>query len=682
MMSESISRRVRSRLAAFGSGARKTRRQVAFAAAALCALLLPAGAYGNSLNAVSVDTADPTEGMNVAVSVAGSSTGYQGLWLFLRSGTGACSSTAATESSVALRTLLNGRSVNGSFTETGSFSLATPGSYRLCAYIATTSGATPVATSTGTLSIRAATATLSSAAVTTADPAESQPIAVSVSGTSEIYKSLYVYVRSGTASCASTASTESSVATTTLFNGRSVSGSFTETASFSTSTPGTYRICAYVSASNGVTPLAAQTSLTTVRAARATLGVPSVTSADPMEGRSNSVSISGTSEIYKSLWLYLHAGLAPCAATPSVASTTAAKTLISGRSVVGSFTEATTFSVDSPGDYRLCGYVGTGDGTTPLATATGTVRIRGAAASISGITVTTRSPAAGSSVDVRIQGTSEVSGNLYAYAREGAAPCAATPAEESAAESLPIFYSFGQSISSGAFSATDSFYATYGGEYRICAYVATSSTSTPRAMNNAVVTLSGNRRPVTTGCAANGAKLSVSINEGAQYTNAPDVELTLGASSQCAGAVRIAGSPGFGGATETGFARNVAWTLPQGGELGAPSTVYVQFPGIAGTYSDDIILDEVPPRLARVRARTVPGTRLRNGSRLVRFQVRASDSISGVAQIVVTHNRMRATVYRRYASTVTVRVKGNPLRVEVTDRAGNVSSVRTVRAGR
>jgi hypothetical protein len=640
-------------------------------------LFVPAVASAYSLNAVSINTADPTESVTVAVSVSGSSTDYKSLWLYVRSGTSSCASTAATEQSVAVRSLITGRSVTGAITEAASFSLSEPGTYRLCAYIAATSGAAPLATSTGTVTIRPATASLSSLGATTADPSESLQVAVSVSGTSEIYKSLWVYLHPGTGSCASTTVTESAVAVRSLITGRSVSGAFTEAATFAINTPGTYRLCAYVAASNGVTPLATRTATVTIRPARASLTAATVTSADPTEGRAVAISLSGTSEIYKSLTVFLHAGAGPCPGTVSGAAATAAATLLSGRSVIGSFTETASFTPSAPGAYRVCSYVG--DDDAPIAASTGAVQVRAATASISSITVTTPSPTAGSYVYVQVAGSTETPGSLYAFAREGAAPCAGTARDEEAAGSSEVFSSYGSSLSAGSFTKTDYFYVTYGGEYRICAYVAGELAATPRASGNAVVTLAGNRRPVTTGCAAFGAKPAVKINDGAAYTRSPDVYLTLSAASSCSGTLLLANNGGFTGARSTPFTKEISWMLDVSGPESQPKTVHAQFPGIAGSVADEIVLDTGAPRLASVRARSIPGTRLGNGSRIVSLSLRASDSGSGVAQVQVNHKARRSTVIRRFASAVRVRVWGNPLRVRVTDRAGNVSGWRTVR---
>lgn len=167
---------------------------------------------------------------------------------------------------------------------------------------------------------------------------------------------------------------------------------------------------------------------------------------------------------------------------------------------------------------------------------------------------------------------------------------------------------------------------------------------------------------------ADGLPVGVTINDGARFTNAPDVVLTALAPDAATG-LRIANDGGFGAFFQT--ARNpferYSFRLDSSGPERLPKTVYVRFDGAGGdaqNFTDDIILDETAPALLSARA---AGRTLR---------LRASDATSGVATLQTARNRKRPARPRAYRSRM--RVSGSPRWVRVADRAGNLSRWRRV----
>ena len=132
------------------------------------------------------------------------------------------------------------------------------------------------------------------------------------------------------------------------------------------------------------------------------------------------------------------------------------------------------------------------------------------------------------------------------------------------------------------------------------------------------------------------------------------------------------------------------WQLASSGPERLPKIVYARFRGgDAGreTYTDDIILDEVPPTLLGASIAGSPGGRASAAAakRPRRVRVRARDANSGVARVQVSKSRSaRGATTKRLVSrtrkgkrrlTTTVRMRIAPGRVwvRVADAAGNFS---------
>jgi 6-phosphogluconolactonase (cycloisomerase 2 family) len=173
---------------------------------------------------------------------------------------------------------------------------------------------------------------------------------------------------------------------------------------------------------------------------------------------------------------------------------------------------------------------------------------------------------------------------------------------------------------------------------------------------------------------------TVSINDGADYTNDPDVTLTItGISLPSSLYMQISNDGGFGpGASEyvqpTAEDHHYSWTLATSGPERLPKTVYVRTrPGGDATQliSDDIVLDQRPPEIAAV---------VQSGGSVVRIQAR--DRISGVQGMQVTRNRRKPAPWQPYRERTHFKIGRRPLYLRVRDAAGNRSRWKTVRGRR
>ncbi len=169
--------------------------------------------------------------------------------------------------------------------------------------------------------------------------------------------------------------------------------------------------------------------------------------------------------------------------------------------------------------------------------------------------------------------------------------------------------------------------------------------------------------------------IGVSINNGEQYTNNPNVQLKLvwpGSSTLA----RIANDGGFGEAQNRALASTVNWRLSSSGPERLPKTVYVRFQGSGNdsqTFTDDIILDQAAPRITRA---TMTRRGASRGMRSFAISLRGTDRTSGVATFQMTTNRARPGSRMRFDRSFTYKSRSaNPtLYLRIRDRAGNNSS--------
>jgi hypothetical protein len=170
---------------------------------------------------------------------------------------------------------------------------------------------------------------------------------------------------------------------------------------------------------------------------------------------------------------------------------------------------------------------------------------------------------------------------------------------------------------------------------------------------------------------------AVSINDGAEFTNDPNVTLTIaGVTWPSAFAVHVSNDGGFDpGSSEylpvPGSGNRYAWRLATSGPERQPKTVYVRARsnGTDQLVTDDILLDQHPPEVAAIDTA---------GDTVVR--VRARDSLSGVNRIQVTRDRARPGPWKAFRSRTRYRIGRRPLYLRVRDGAGNRSRWRTVTA--
>jgi hypothetical protein len=174
-----------------------------------------------------------------------------------------------------------------------------------------------------------------------------------------------------------------------------------------------------------------------------------------------------------------------------------------------------------------------------------------------------------------------------------------------------------------------------------------------------------------------GRQLGVSINDGAQYTNDPDV-VVFAAWPAFASTTLLSNDGGIKTPAVFPVAEQTLWKLDSSGPERLPKTVYVRFTAgqqVSETYTDDIILDQTPPKvLAAVIAPAAAASRAARATRskLVTLTIKAADNVSGVGRVQVTSNKRKPGRLLRYKRSLKVK-PAKKLYVRARDKAGNFS---------
>ena len=180
-----------------------------------------------------------------------------------------------------------------------------------------------------------------------------------------------------------------------------------------------------------------------------------------------------------------------------------------------------------------------------------------------------------------------------------------------------------------------------------------------------------------------GTTASVSINDGAEYTNDPIVKLNL-APEPGARYVSLSNDAGFKDAQVMNIAATLPWRLRSGVTGLLTKMVYVRFLAANGkvmsSFSDDIVLDTTAPVIQSASLTSGRARVLGSKQKSVTIAVSAFDKTSGVDRLQVSSSKSaRGASSARYKPTTSVqRPEGGAKFVRVSDGAGNWSKWRRV----
>jgi len=168
----------------------------------------------------------------------------------------------------------------------------------------------------------------------------------------------------------------------------------------------------------------------------------------------------------------------------------------------------------------------------------------------------------------------------------------------------------------------------------------------------------------------------VTINEGALFTNQTAVTLTISARPGTT-QMQISNDGGFAGAQWEPYTSRKTWAITQYGSYVIPRVVHVRYKDLGGNvssnYQDDIILDVTPPTGS---VEIVGATRLQAMASTVTLKLSATDDVSGVGQMLVSHQPdFAGATWEAYATSRAWTLgSSTTVYVRFRDNAGNISS--------
>jgi hypothetical protein len=201
-----------------------------------------------------------------------------------------------------------------------------------------------------------------------------------------------------------------------------------------------------------------------------------------------------------------------------------------------------------------------------------------------------------------------------------------------------------------------------------------------RVTDGAGLTSTTTGQLVVTQLAPTGKPLGVSINDGAQYTNDPNVTI-FAVWPSFASTMLLSNDGGFGKAVSFGVAEQTPWRLDSSGPERLPKTVYIRYTGgsqTSETFTDDIILDETPPKVTAATLSGGPAAARAAASATVTLKIAAKDNVSGVGRMQVTTSKRKPGKLRAFKRAIKVK-PAKAYYVRVRDRAGNLSRWRAAR---
>lgn len=168
----------------------------------------------------------------------------------------------------------------------------------------------------------------------------------------------------------------------------------------------------------------------------------------------------------------------------------------------------------------------------------------------------------------------------------------------------------------------------------------------------------------------------VSINDGALYTNDPEVTVNTWAPNVTH--VRLSNDGGYADDGWTTYQLTHTWVISTYGAYVMPRTVYAWFEddqaAIYGPYQDDIVYDPIPPQgSVRVLGSTQPG--IQSATSVITLSLEASDDNSGVAQMRLSEDllEIESGTWQPFTSTVTWTLQSDVVYAQFRDSAGNKS---------
>jgi hypothetical protein len=255
----------------------------------------------------------------------------------------------------------------GSFERTYEYVPESVGSYIVCAYVDETEVAVPDVTAEE--SFEASRPAGSASIQVTPSPTRDKPVTITVSGATEVARSLFVYIDGAGHACEPDPAAESGGEWLSNAGGEAlVAGTFEAVYRYMPAAVGIYTVCAYVDESGSAVPDA-----TAYESFEATDWVAVQVSANPIRGELATIVVSGEARTARRLFVYISSAGNGCEALPEAEREAGREELSREHGEVlaaGSFKLTYRYTPEFIGTYTLCAFVDESEAATPAASVT------------------------------------------------------------------------------------------------------------------------------------------------------------------------------------------------------------------------------------------------------------------------------------------------------------------------
>jgi hypothetical protein len=263
-------------------------------------------------------------------------------------------------------------------------------------------------------------------------------------------------------------------------------------------------------------------------------------SASATQGVPETVTVSGSTQLARDLFVEVQGSDSTCPAEPDLFDGTELSNVFSGDAIgPGSFTKTYTYTPsDADTTYTVCAYVDDNDLDTPDAQGSASFKLNESVASL-----VSHNPIGGVPSTITISGQSQLPTKLYAYILM-AGKCATTPSKTAASTSLDATLYDGAAVGPNAYSETYDFAPDYSDQaFTICTYLDQSDTGTPDASGSTDFTAGRANASVhisASGHATIGSTEKITVTGKTQIPASVDVRIFFGRSTTSLPAQHVA----------------------------------------------------------------------------------------------------------------------------------------------
>jgi hypothetical protein len=267
-----------------------------------------------------------------------------------------------------------------------------------------------------------------SVSLTIDDPADGVPTQIHVATTAAAATQLFITYKKSASSAVCAPTPAADKGTKISYDPPIPAGTGTVAIAHTFTFTGSYLFCSWLAPTTTSPATASAAQAFTIRSLKASIAI-AASPAQPVTGTSVTITMAGSDEISQPL--YAKTRLLPAsggACTPTASPDKGIQLGGSGQPQKGPFSKTFTTSFSTPGAWLVCGWLASGGSSTPLATASLVIVVRGPTETLAISADAPNGLKAGTLVTVKATGISELPRNLYLRTRpDDGKGCASRP---------------------------------------------------------------------------------------------------------------------------------------------------------------------------------------------------------------------------------------------------------------